>query len=288
MFPIQWFPGHMKKTLEEIKLNIKFIDIVLVILDARIPISSMNFELLKILNNKPFLVLLNKISLTDLSKNFLFENFFKSKKINTLLIDAKNRINIDKILVKIKKMLNIKINSHKNYKKQIKIMIVGVPNVGKSTLLNSLTKRKVVRTSNKPGITKKLQWISSFIDNIKFLDTPGILYPKINSYKISYSLALCGCIKEELVSKEDLIHYFLDYLKKYYLEKLMIFFNLSQSEINEKNLFQILIKKRYNNEKFIEKNYYDFVDRNNIVSKFFSEIIGKKIQKINFDLDLFS
>ncbi|WCA22247.1 ribosome biogenesis GTPase YlqF [Candidatus Phytoplasma oryzae] len=288
MFPIQWFPGHMKKTLQEIKINLRFIDIVLIILDSRIPISSMNFEFLKILNNKPFLVLFNKISLTDLDKNNIFVDFFNKKKIDTLLIDAKNKININKIFVKIKNILYKKNNlQHKYLRKRTRIMIIGIPNVGKSTLINCLAKKKSTLTSNKPGITKKLQWVNS-LNNIQLLDTPGVLYPKINSYQISCSLSICGCIKTKLIPKEELIDYTLNYLKKYYLEKLKILFKFNNDEIQQKNLLEILINKRYKKQILMSENYDNFINKNNIITKIFSEITSKKIQKINFDLDLIS
>ncbi|WBL31601.1 ribosome biogenesis GTPase YlqF [Candidatus Phytoplasma sacchari] len=287
MFLLQWFPGHMKKTLQKIKLNLKLVDIILIILDARIPISSMNFELLKIINNKPFLILLNKMSLADSDKNNLFVNFFNKKKIEILFIDSKNKINIDKIFVKIKKIFDTK-NKLKHYyiKNTIKLMIIGLPNVGKSTLVNCLAKKKVAITAKKPGITKKLQWISAS-NNIQLLDTPGILYPKINNYKIGYSLGICGCIKENLIPKEELVNYFLNYLKNYYPEKLKLFFNFDEKEIKEEiNLLKTLIQKRYN-EKILNQNNYDsFINHNNIIEKIFSEFTSKKIQKINFDLNL--
>ncbi|RAM57733.1 ribosome biogenesis GTPase RsgA [Candidatus Phytoplasma oryzae] len=282
---IQWFPGHMKKTLAEIKIHLKLVDIILIILDARIPISSMNLDLLKILNNKPVLILLNKMSLTDLNKNHLFENFFNNRDIETLLIDSKYKINIQKVFIKIKRLL-----SQKKYKyptKTLKMMVVGVPNVGKSTFINCLAKRKATIVANKPSVTKKLQWIN-LPNNIKLLDTPGILYPKINYLQIAYSLGLCGCLKEEILPKEELVKYFLFYLKKYYCEKLKKNFFLNEIEIKEKDLLKTIIKKRYNEKIFFKNNYYDFIYQNNVIDKIFAEIRSLKISQVNLDLDLIS
>jgi ribosome biogenesis GTPase A len=269
---IQWFPGHMKKTLQNINNYLKFIDIVLVILDARIPISSFNPELLKSLNNKPTLILLNKISLTDQNKNNLFLNFFQKKKLKILFIDAKYKINTKKIFPVIEKILKKK--NTKYNPNLLKLMIVGIPNVGKSTLINCLTQKKITITANQPGSTKKLQWIN-LKENIKLLDTPGILYPKINNPKIGYVLGLCGCIKEKLISKEKLVDYALSYLKKYYFQKIKKHFNLNIEEIEKENLLKIILSKMYLNE----------INKEKIINNIFYQIKNAKIKEINFDLD---
>ncbi|MDV3170466.1 MAG: GTPase, partial [Candidatus Phytoplasma australasiaticum] len=146
----------MKKTFKEMDQSLKMIDLMLVILDARIPYSSVNWELLKTFNNKPFLLLLNKISLADMSKINIFKNFFEKNKIPVLWIDAKSKINIHQIKPYIYKILKIKKPFWEH--KILKLMITGIPNVGKSTLINCLANKKIVKTANIPGITKQMHW----------------------------------------------------------------------------------------------------------------------------------
>ncbi|MDC9031808.1 ribosome biogenesis GTPase YlqF [Columbia Basin potato purple top phytoplasma] len=279
MINIQWFPGHMSKTLKDIQKNLKFVDCILIILDARIPFSSMNFELLKYLNNKPFLILFNKSSLADLEQNSFFLNFFHKKKIfHTLNIDAKNKINTHKIYPKIKEILNYK---KQKVKKFLKFMIIGVPNVGKSTLINCLAGKKITKTSNLPGITKKMQWIN-LDNNMKLLDTPGVLWPKFKYKEIGYSLTICGCIKENIFIKEEIIDYLLKYLKTKYPDNLKTIFNLNNFELEKNDLLQILINKMYPN---IASNDYDLNQKNNLLSIIFKKIKSNKMPKINYDLN---
>ncbi|MBP3059517.1 ribosome biogenesis GTPase YlqF [Texas Phoenix palm phytoplasma] len=275
---INWFPGHMKKTLEEIKNNLKLVDMVLIILDARIPFSSMNFELLKCLNNKPVLVLLNKMSLADSSKINIFIDFFKKENLFTLKIDAKERNNINLIIPKIKQIIKNYPFKKKRTNNLLKIMITGVPNVGKSTLINCLTKKKSTQTADKPGITKKLQWIN-LKDKIKLLDTPGVLYYKNLNLENSYSLCICGCIKDKIIPKEFLLNYFFPYLKKYYYENLKNCFKLSNEELNEEDLLSLIMKKNYNYQNNIS-------NKNQLFSVIIKKIKSGKLKKVNFDLNI--
>ncbi|MDV3167924.1 MAG: ribosome biogenesis GTPase YlqF [Candidatus Phytoplasma stylosanthis] len=273
---IQWFPGHMKKTLQDISKNLKLVDCVLIILDARIPFSSMNFSFLKLLNNKPFLVLFNKSYLADLQQNSFFINHFHKKKIHTLNIDSKNIFNIHKIYPKVKEML--KINNVK-LKKILKLMVIGAPNVGKSTLINVLSNKKVTKTANLPGITKKIQWIN-LQKNVMLLDTPGCLCNKFECPEIGYSLAVCGCLKESVFSKEKFIIHHLNYLKKYYPLYLQKIFHLTDLELQKDNLFQIVA------EKIRIYNHFHVQMENDLLSFIFKKIKNNFIYKINYDLDL--
>ncbi|TVY12226.1 ribosome biogenesis GTPase YlqF [Candidatus Phytoplasma pini] len=267
---VQSFPMHMHQAIKEIKNYLKLTDLVLFVVDARIPFSSMDFQLLKLINNKPVLLLLNKTLLTDSNRNEFFINFFAKKNIFTLNIDSKYNFNIDKIIFKIKDIFK------KNFKKNkyfLKLIVIGVPNVGKSTLINSLTKRKLLRTANKIGTTKKIQWIS-LNNNIKLLDTPGILLNKITDAKISYSLAICGCIRSDFLNKEKIINHFLPYLRHYYYMIFKKYFNLNDEEIKQEDLLQVLF--------FKQKNY--FINENQKINFIWDKI--QKMSQINFDLDL--
>ncbi|MDV3167018.1 MAG: ribosome biogenesis GTPase YlqF [Vigna little leaf phytoplasma] len=270
MHSIQWFPGHMKKTLQEIKNNLRLVNFVLIILDSRIPFSSINWELLKILNNKPFLFLLNKSTLADHIQNQPFLAFFQKKKFPYLNIDAKYNHKINLILPYIKKILRYQYKI--NYK-VLKLMIVGVPNVGKSTLINKLKRKKTMMIANSPGVTKKLQWIKLSTD-VKLVDTPGILYPKIVNSFVSYSLALCSCIKESLLPLTELLEYLLIYFRDYYPKYLKILFNLTQEEIQHKNLFFIIRQKT------------NILNEEQMFFSILNQIKKGKIKNINFDLNL--
>lgn len=200
---IQWYPGHMAKAKREMKENLKLVDLVYFVLDARLPNSSFNEDILEIVENKPILYLYNKSTLADIPK--LIPNINKEP---YLIIDALEKKNINKIFTKTKEMLTDllekkKRDGYRSY--QIKVMVIGIPNVGKSTLINSLVGRRKASTNPKPGHTRRLDWIK-LKEDIMLLDTPGVLWPKLEE-KASYSLALSGAIKEEIIKKEALANY---------------------------------------------------------------------------------
>ncbi|WP_130806931.1 ribosome biogenesis GTPase YlqF [Senegalia massiliensis] len=203
---INWFPGHMKKTRELIQTNLKLVDVVYEIIDSRIPLSSRNPEIDKLIGDKPRIVVMNKSDLSDANINKEWINYFKKKGINTLLIDAiKNKgiselVKQTEIVIKEKKERQLD-RGIKN--KPIRAMIVGVPNVGKSTLINSLSRRKSAKTGDKPGVTKGKQWIK-LKGNIQLLDTPGILWPKFEDQEVAKNLAFTGAIKDEIMDIETL------------------------------------------------------------------------------------
>ncbi|KND62750.1 ribosome biogenesis GTPase YlqF [Candidatus Phytoplasma phoenicium] len=273
MTKIHWFPGHMKKSLREIQTKLKLVNCLLVILDARIPFSSINWELLKSLNNKPFLILLNKSSLADEKQNKFFIEFLQRKQFPYLFIDVKYKKNIHCLLPRVKQIL---CHYMPNYPKILKLMVVGIPNVGKSTLINVLSQRKAMITANTPGITKQLQWIN-LSDNIRLMDTPGILYPKITNPLVGYSLALCSCIKETLFSTTELLEYVLSFFQKYYPQNLEKLFALTKKETQQKNLFQVINQK---NKNLLTPNKMFFIILNKIKKE--------KITKVNFDINLIS
>ena len=203
---INWYPGHMKKTNEMLQENLKMVDIVIELLDARIPISSKNPVIDKIIDSKPRIVLMNKADLANASVNEMWKNYFEKANIPVLFINATYNTGTDKILDAINEILKDKLDKRraKGIKNTtIRAMIVGIPNVGKSTLINSLAGRKGAKTGNRPGVTKCKQWIK-LRNNIELLDTPGILWPKFEDKKVALNLAFTGAIKDEVLDTETL------------------------------------------------------------------------------------
>lgn len=208
-----WYPGHMAKALREIKELINKVDIIYLILDSRAPISSLNPVILDVIKDKPVLYLYNKSTLADLTS---LKKIIKEE--NYLIIDALQKKNIRNIPKKTNEMLADLLERKRNQgflNYPIKAMILGIPNVGKSTLVNALANRKSASTDYKPGHTRKLSWIK-ISGNINLLDTPGLLWPKIEDVHTKYHLSLAGSIKEELLNKEELFNYGYNYLMKHY------------------------------------------------------------------------
>jgi len=216
---IQWYPGHMAKAKREIEEKLKFVDIVFELVDARVPISSRNPMINEILKNKPRLILLTKSIMSDDYYNNKFVNEInQSNNSKALLIDSISGLNINKIVTYCRTILKEKLEKEqaKGMKpRAIKAMVIGIPNVGKSTLINKLVGKKTAIVGNKPGVTKSLQWIRINKD-LDLLDTPGVLWPKFEDQKVGYNLALTGAIKDDIIYKDDLILYFIDFLKENY------------------------------------------------------------------------
>ncbi|MDD4194319.1 MAG: ribosome biogenesis GTPase YlqF [Acholeplasmataceae bacterium] len=219
---IQWFPGHMFKSLREIREKIKLMDIVMILLDSRLPDASMNPEIMKITQHKRVILLFNKMDLADGEILALSEKKYQEMGYYTLKIDAQSGKNVDKIHQLARDVLKDKIQKEES--KGLKIrpfrtMILGIPNVGKSTLINQLSKSSATKTGNTPGVTKAQQWIK-LGDTFEMLDTPGVLWPKFTDPKVGYHLAITGAIKDRILPEDDVCHYALDFLKTYYPKKL--------------------------------------------------------------------
>ncbi|MDD2574913.1 MAG: ribosome biogenesis GTPase YlqF [Acholeplasmataceae bacterium] len=241
---IQWYPGHMAKTKKEVKEAIKKVDIVYLLLDSRAPLSSLNPDLESIIGNKPTLYLFNKSSLADITT---LKEVIRSEKFEEyIIIDALKRTNLKQIKLKTLEMLApmIEKKKSKGYQKvSVKAMIVGIPNVGKSTLINAITNKKIAGTNPKPGFTKQLHWVY-LDDDIHLLDTPGVLWPKFENEQVGYHLALSGAIKETLLPNEKLAYYAVEFMEKYYPNRLKEFY---QVEFDDKTAFfnNLAIKRGY-------------------------------------------
>jgi ribosome biogenesis GTPase A len=219
---IQWFPGHMFKSLREIREKIKLMDIVIVLLDARLPFSSMNPELKKIISHKPVILLFNKMDLSDQSVLSHWMTHYQNEGYQTLKIDAQTGKNTQKIHPLAQEVLKEKLTREKNKglkERPIRTMILGIPNVGKSTLINQLSKSSATKTGNTPGVTKAQQWIK-LSDQFELLDTPGVLWPKFDDPKVGYHLAITGAIKDKILPEDDVVSYALNFMKTHYPRRL--------------------------------------------------------------------
>ena len=222
MAQIQWFPGHMAKARREITEKLKLVDIVLEILDARVPVSSANPMMQEILKDKPKLVLLNKANLADKGLTKEWINHFTEMGVKALDIDLIDNYNVNRIIPACNEVLAEKIQKAKekgydNFK--VRALVVGIPNVGKSTFINTLAKRKAAVVGDKPGVTKSQTWIK-INSNLELLDTPGILWPKFENEIVAHNLALCGAIKDDILPLDDVISYGLAFMQKYYKDNL--------------------------------------------------------------------
>lgn len=205
---INWYPGHMKKTKDSIKKNLPLVDIVYEVIDARVPYSSQNPDIDTILQNKPRLIIMNKSDLASEKSNKIWQDYFKEnyEQTRVIFVDSIKRKGIDNIIdssYELTKEKRKSMMARGVIKKPIRAMIVGVPNVGKSTLINSLSKRKGAKIGNKPGITRANQWIKIKGD-LELLDTPGMLWPKFEDKDVGLNLGFTGAIKDELLDIEVL------------------------------------------------------------------------------------
>ncbi len=219
---IQWFPGHMAKTMRLIKENLKLVDVVVELLDARIPISSKNPDIDELVQTKPRVVILNKSDMADEKANKEWVSYYKSKNIPVLLFDSAHQANTNSVADVIKSAIEDKIEALKAkgmVNRSIKIMIVGIPNVGKSSFINRFVKKSVAIAGDRPGVTKGKQWIR-IRQGFEILDTPGILWPKFDDEKIGLNLAFIGSVKDEIIDVETLATHLLSTLVKFYSERL--------------------------------------------------------------------
>lgn len=244
---IQWFPGHMAKAKREVQEKLKLIDIVFELLDARIPLSSRNPMINEILGNKPRIVLLNKADMADETVTEQWIAYFEQERLRALAIDAQTGTGIRQIVSTAKEMLKDKFAkmAAKGIKnpRPMRALIVGIPNVGKSTLINRLAGRNIAKTGDKPGVTKAQQWIKVGKE-MELLDTPGILWPKFEEEEVGLKLATTGAIKDTILNLQDVAVYALTFLKEHYPERLKERYSLPDIPEEIVALFDAIGKRR--------------------------------------------
>ncbi len=218
---IQWYPGHMTKTRRQIEADLKQVDAVCEIVDARIPISSRNPDIDSICGTKPRIIILNRMDLADPGATKQWIAYFRQKGIAALATDCKSRRGITDFQPAVRSVLKEKLkrNAAKGMNRPVRVMIVGIPNVGKSTLINQISGRKGAKAENRPGVTRGKQWVT--VDSsLLLLDTPGILWPKFEDPEVGMMLAYTGAVKENIIDIEELACRLMELLWRFYPQTL--------------------------------------------------------------------
>ena len=250
---INWYPGHMAKTKRQIKEDLKLIDLVVELLDARIPISSRNPDIEEITKGKKKIIVLNKSDLAEEKENQRWLTYYSSKGIPAVLTDSQNGKGIGQVINKIEEVMKDKkeeMDSKGRTGRKIRAMILGIPNVGKSSFINRIAKRTSAGVGNKPGVTKQKQWIR-INDKIELLDTPGVLWPKFESEEVALNLCFTGTIKEEILDKIEIAYQLTKFLLENYRKNLCERYKLEESFVEEKlaqeqtenyNIYEIMLE----------------------------------------------
>ena len=276
---INWFPGHMAKTKRELKERINLIDIIYEVLDARMPISSKMKDMDDILNGKPKIIVMTKKDLCDIPVTNKWIKYYESKGSTVLLMDLTNNDDYKKLIKITHEVMNPiqekrKAKGLKN--KEIKIGVIGIPNVGKSTLINKLAGRKVASTGNKPGITKQINWLKTN-NGFLLLDTPGILWPRLDNNEEALNLASTASIKTEVLNITDIGGYIISFLKNYYPHILEEKYNIQVQKDPQEIFFALA-------EKF---NYFEKdgeIDYEKVSQKVYNDVVSGAIKGVTFDL----
>ncbi|MGN1324300.1 MAG: ribosome biogenesis GTPase YlqF [Bacilli bacterium] len=242
---INWYPGHMAKTKREIKENLQLIDVVYELLDARIPYSSKNKDIDELIKNKPKILIMTKTDLCDLEITKKWQQYYENMGYKVILTDLINNKNIKQI-IEVTSSLSDNMNKKRlslgMKPRKTRVLILGVPNVGKSTLINRLVGKKAAPTGDKPGITKKLNWIR-INDKLELLDTPGILEPKLENKEVALNLAALTSIKEEVLDLEQVALHIIDKMLNLYPNTLKTRYNLTNTNTSLIILNQIAKQK---------------------------------------------
>ena len=246
---INWYPGHMAKTKRQIIEDLKLIDVVVEIVDARIPLSSQNPDIKQYTKDKKRLVVLNKSDLSSEEENKKWVQYFEKNGVPAVLVDSNSGKGINEAIRKIEKIYNEdeeKYSSKGRIGKSIRTMILGIPNVGKSSFINRITKKNSALVGNRPGVTRQKQWVR-INENIELLDTPGVLWPKFESEEVGLKLAYTGSIKDDVIQTIEIGFNLLKYLIENYKVNLV-----ERYKLDENKLEQILKRDIEENDKVLE------------------------------------
>jgi len=256
---INWYPGHMAKTKREIKEKLELIDVVFEVIDARIPYSSKNKDIEEMIKNKPRILLMTKLDLCDKEVSNKWKIYYEGLGYKVIMLDLLNNIKLNSIYEETDKLLLTLKEKRKEKglrERKLRVLILGIPNVGKSTLINRLVGRKATNVGNKPGITKSLEWIR-INDRMELLDTPGILWPRIDNDEVALNLAAMTAIKEEILDLSEVAMYIINKMFKLYPDRIKERYNLK--ELNDIVEVLDMIGKKIgafrNNETDYEKVY---------------------------------
>ena len=232
---INWYPGHMAKTRRQIAEDLKMIDVVVEILDARIPMSSQNPDIRQITQNKKKIIVLNKYDLSDKNKTERWIEYFTQKGQKVVLADSLTGKGVNETVRQIQKVMEEdmqKMADKGRIGRKIRVMIVGIPNVGKSSFINRIAKKTSAEVGNKPGVTKQKQWIR-INEKIELLDTPGVLWPKFESQKVAMNLAITGTIKDDILDLVEVAYTLTKFMLENYKENLLQRYSLEEKKIDE-------------------------------------------------------
>lgn len=246
---INWFPGHMAKTRRQITEDLKMIDVVVEILDARIPNSSQNPDIRQITQNKKKIIILNKYDLADNAKTEKWIEYFNKKERKVVLADSLTGKGVNETTRQIQKIMEDemqKMDDKGRIGRKIRVMIVGIPNVGKSSFINRIAKKTSAEVGNKPGVTKQKQWIR-INEKIELLDTPGVLWPKFENEKVAMNLAITGTIKDDILELTEVAYTLTKFMLENYRNNLLQRYSLDEKQINE-----ILNQEQAENENIYE------------------------------------
>ena len=276
---INWYPGHMAKTKRLINESIDAIDVVYEVVDARIPYSTRVRNLDVKVTNKPRILVFTKMDLCDKVETEKWIKYYESNGETVVCLDLEHNPNLKPLFSKTKELMketNLKRTMKGMNEKRARVLIIGVPNAGKSTLINRLVGKKAVNVGNKPGVTKNLNWIR-INDDVELLDTPGILWPKLEEQTVAFNLACFTAIREEILPIYDVIEYFLRTLQKYYSDKLEGRYGIKEIDEDIINTLDIIGKKRGCLIKGGE------IDYDKVIQVIMSDIRDGLIKNITFD-----
>ena len=250
---IQWYPGHMAKTKRQITEDLKLIDVVIELIDSRIPISSRNPDINRLTSSKKKIILLNKADLSDESQNNMWLNKLKQEGNKVAIVDCNSGKGVENSIKLVQELMKEELEvyaSKGRVGRKIRVMVLGIPNVGKSSYINRIAKNNRLEVGNRPGVTRKKQWIR-VNENIELLDTPGVLWPKFEDEKVALNLAFTGTIKDDVLDKVEIAYQLLKFMLENYREKIIERYGfsnewiekvLSQDQPENFNIYEIMLE----------------------------------------------